>query len=151
MVHCHKKWYLTDPVEFLTFYSFLCNIGAATSAFDTVLRNLEPNEILASLKAYPWRVPTPPASPSASIISRDDKGSGTTNDMDMHSDDVESCASGVSTASRHQRKIEASAKEVSGKGTECFLEALAAQSRATNASGDDYLRTIESWRSSVSI
>lgn len=73
-------------------------------------------------------------------------------DLDMQVDDLESYTSGVSTP-RHECKVEMFAK-VSGKGTplkESFLEALAAQSRTTNALGDSHLRTVESWRSSVSV
>lgn len=68
-VYSHTKWHLTDPVDFLTFYSFLCNIGEATSTFNTCLLNLTPETILASLKAHPWRVPTPPPSRSNSTTS----------------------------------------------------------------------------------
>jgi hypothetical protein len=89
--------------------------------------------------------------PSTRLCGTQSTG-GRTNDVDMHVDDMEFCASGVSTASRNECKIEIemSAKEVSGEWTPLKgepLEALASQSRATNALsvGDGYLRTIESW------
>ena len=75
------------------------------------------------------------------------------NDVDMHVDDMESCASGLST-SRHEYKIEMFAKEVSEEGAplkESLLEALPAQSQAMNVLSDDYLRTIDGWWSSVSL
>jgi hypothetical protein len=168
-----------------------------------------PETILISLKAHPWRVPTPPPSRSASITSSkssrkrprgaegksrgrrdsstgEDGGQGEegkrsrhdgeerggedaerseedgarltggrTDNIDMHYDDMESDASSVSMGCRDEwRMEEASAKEVSGEGApvkESLLQALTAQSRVTHALGDDYFRTIENWRSSVSV
>jgi hypothetical protein len=189
----------------LTFYSFLCNIGVATSVFDTILSGLEPQSILASLKAYPWRVPTPPASASASsktsrkrggsrcgrggggrgggskgggagedngqgggdgshhgeegrdrddVEKREESGAGSTrkswNDVDMQYDDMESGASSASTSmeSHDKRMTDMSGERVPLK--ESFLDCLAAQSQGTNI-GDDYFRTIDTWRFSVPI
>jgi hypothetical protein len=61
----------------MTFYSFLCNIGAEPTTFDTVLRaaeDLDPEAIALSLKEYPWRAPTPP--PESDGMDSDIEGDG---------------------------------------------------------------------------
>jgi hypothetical protein len=68
-----------DPVDFLTFYSFMCNVRAATSIFKTHLSDLDPEKILSSLKTRPWRVSTPltpPSIPSASSNISHRRGNG---------------------------------------------------------------------------
>ena len=164
----------------------MCNVGAATSAFKIRLLDLDPEKIPSSLKAHPWRVSTPPTSPTISSTSSnisnrrgnggspaedyDQSGSngsrydeeqdgtdrggvrltgGRTNDMDMHSNNMKSGAASASMKSRDEGKMEVSTEGNSLIGS--ALNTLAAQSRATNESGDDYIRAIENWRWSVSL
>jgi hypothetical protein len=161
---------------------------------------------VASLKAYPWRVPTPPASASTAssktsckmdgsrsgrggggrgggnkkggaggdngqgggdgshhgeegrdqddVEKREESGDVSTrkiwNDIDMQYDDMESGASSAPTSmeSHDERKTDMSGERVPLK--ENFLDCLAAQSQGTNM-GNDYFRTIDTWRYSVPI
>jgi hypothetical protein len=131
----------------LTFYSFLCNLEATPSSFDnvpgSVVADLEPETIVASLKEYPWRAPTPP--PSESLEGDEDEesegshssGGGMTDDKDMghHKDEMEAGEA-------------ASNREGEGAIHGSLLEALNTHQNCSN-DREHVLKDIESWRSSV--
>lgn len=112
-----------------------------------MVADLEPETIVASLKEYPWRAPTPPPSESSEGDEDEESegsrssGGGMTDDVDMdmrhHKNEMEEVGE-VASSREGEEAIHGS-----------LLEALNAHQNCGN-DRVHVLKDIESWRSSVS-
>lgn len=158
----HHEWDLTQPVEFLRCYTFLCNLANDLQALLQELEGLQIATIAQSLKQTSWRAPTLSFNGSSTKRPRNDGGAkggdheGDANDasdasMDKN-DDLESDEFSVWHKSyknwQLERKRAADDTPDSGLPLEgCFVKLHTEQIH----SGYHRDRSIvEQWRSSVS-